>query len=317
MDGPKRGARRLAPIVAVGCAIGVTLLLSGTIAHARAEGSAAAKLHGNNFYVNCKFSHTADDDPIVFPGQPGRSHPHTFFGNKSTDAGSTLASLRAAGTTCKPRADRAGYWVPTLFQNGREVQPAKGQFYYNLRGYDQMRSFPPGLKIVAGDSHAHHPQSTHIVYWDCGGNSGARTAPSSIVPSSCGLVHMRFKAKIQRCPSCPLVPTVFEADIQTHVELHVNFPDCWDGKRLDSPDHHSHMAYSGDYRCPASHPVKVPLIRLNIRYPITDGHGVVLASGGQLTGHADFFNAWDKGTFERLVDECFHDRPCSDPRRTR
>jgi hypothetical protein len=129
------------------------------------------------------------------------------------------------------------------------------------------------------------------------------------------LVHIRFKAKIEQCPTCPLVPTVFERDIQTYVELHVNFPDCWDGKRLDSPDHHSHMAYSRDYRCPVSHPVKVPLIRLNIRYPITDGHGVVLASGGQLTGHADFFNAWDKGTLERLVDQCFHDRPCNDPRR--
>ena len=106
-------------------------------------------------------------------------------------------------------------------------------------------------------------------------------------------------------PTCPS-PTL---------TLHVNFPDCWDGKRLDSPDHHTHMAYSSDYRCPASHPVKVPLIRLNIRYPITDGHGVVLASGGQLTVHADFFNAWDKGTLERLVDQCFHDHPCNDPRR--
>jgi Domain of unknown function (DUF1996) len=315
MDGPKRGARRLVPIVGVGCTIGVTLLVGGTTAHARPEAAVTTKLHGNNFYVNCKFSHTADDDPIVFPGQPGRSHPHTFFGNVSTDAGSTLASLRAAGTTCKPRGDRAGYWVPTLYQDGHEVRPPKGQFYYNLRGYDQMRPFPPGLKIVSGDAHAHHAQSKQIVYWDCGGRAGARTPPSSTVPTSCGVIHMRFKVKFKKCRSCPLTAKVYEADIQTYVELHVNFPDCWDGKRLDSPDHHSHMAYSRDYRCPASHPVKVPLIRLNIRYPITDGHGVALASGGQLTGHADFFNAWQQGTLERLVDECFHDRPCNDPRR--
>lgn len=103
--------------------------------------------------------------------------------------------------------------------------------------------------------------------------------------------------------------------VQSYIELHVDFPDCWDGKHLDSPDHHSHMAYSRAYRCPASHPVEVLLIRANIRYPITNGHGVVLGSGGQLTGHADFFNAWKKGTLERLVDACFHDRPCNDPRR--
>jgi len=94
------------------------------------------------------------------------------------------------------------------------------------------------------------------------------------------------------------------------LRLHVRFPNCWDGRRLDSPDHHSHMAHSRGYVCPASHPVKVPLIRLLIRYPITDGHGLMLASGGQLTGHADFFNAWDQSKLERLVDECFHDRPC-------
>jgi hypothetical protein len=57
--------------------------------------------------------------------------------------------------------------------------------------------------------------------------------------------------------------------------------------------------------------VKVPLIRALIRFPITDERGVMLASGGQLTGHADFVNAWDQREFERLVDDCFHDRPCT------
>ena len=75
------------------------------------------------------------------------------------------------------------------------------------------------------------------------------------------------------------------------------------------------MAYSRDYVCPRSHPVKVPLIRLTVRYPLTRGDGVTLASGGQFSGHADFFNAWDRRALERLVDECFHDRPCNDPRR--
>jgi hypothetical protein len=98
--------------------------------------------------------------------------------------------------------------------------------------------------------------------------------------------------------------------VKTWLELHVNYPDCWDGEHLDSPDHKSHMAHSRDYVCPASHPVKVPLIRLMIRYPIVDARGVTLASGGQLTGHADFVNAWDQRVLERLVDECFHDRPC-------
>jgi Domain of unknown function (DUF1996) len=102
--------------------------------------------------------------------------------------------------------------------------------------------------------------------------------------------------------------------VKTFLELHVDFPDCWDGRHLDSPDHRSHMAYSRNYVCPASHPVKVPLIRLMIRYPVTVARDVYLASGGQLSGHADFFNAWNEHALAKLVDTCFHDRPC-DPKR--
>ena len=292
------------------------LTLALVLSTSPAGGSTGRKLHGNNFYANCRFSHTSNDDPIVYPGEPGRSHAHTFFGNRSTDAKSTPASLRAGRTTCKPRADKAGYWVPTLYQNGHEVRPAKGQFYYNLRGFDQMRAFPRGLKMIAGDAHAHHPQSTRIVYWTCGGSAGVRLGRSATAPTTCPVVHRKFRVLVKRCPTCPAVRRTFPATIKTFVELHVNFPDCWDGRRLDSPDHHSHMAHSSGYVCPTSHPVKVPLIRALIRYPITDGHGLELASGGQLTGHADFLNGWGQRTLERLVDDCFHDRPC-DPKRSK
>jgi hypothetical protein len=292
------------------------LLLLAVVAALPAGAASATKLHGNNFYANCRFSHTSNDDPIVYPGEPGRSHAHTFFGNRTTDAASTPGNLRGARTTCRPRADKAAYWVPTLYQNGREVRPAKGQFYYNLRGFDRMRALPGGLKMIAGDAHAHHAQSTRIVYWTCGGSAGVRFGGrSSTAPETCPVVRTNFTSLFRKCPTCPVVRRRFPARIKTFVELHVNFPDCWDGRRLDSPDHHSHMAHSRGYVCPATHPVKVPLIRLLIRYPITDGRGLELASGGQLTGHADFVKAWDQRVLERLVDECFHDRPC-DPNRS-
>ena len=274
-------------------------------------GSSSPKLHGNNFYANCRFSHTNDDDPIVYPGQPGKSHPHTFFGNESTDAASTPSTLRTAKTTCKPSADTAAYWVPTLYQGNREIRPAKGQFYYVLRGYDQMHPFPVGLKMVAGNAHAFRPQRTDVVYWACGGRGG-RSAPLETVPKSCADVPIpRQKGFFKACAKCPLRPLPTPAHVKTYLELHVNFPDCWDGKHLDSPDHKSHMAYSRNYVCPASHPVKVPLIRLMVRYPITGGQDVYLSSGSVLTGHADFFNAWDEKFLTRLVDVCFHDRPCN------
>src|SRR5437773_1769395 len=51
-----------------------------------------------DFVVSCPFSHRLPDDPIVYPGQPGASHLHDFFGNTSVDAASTYSQLRRSTT---------------------------------------------------------------------------------------------------------------------------------------------------------------------------------------------------------------------------
>jgi hypothetical protein len=174
-----------------------------------------------------------------------------------------------------------------------------------------MRAFPAGLRMIAGDAHARRPQSPTVAYWACGGGGGVRSAPLQTVPRSCADVPIHLqKGFFKPCAGCPAQPLTRPAHVRTYLELHVNFPDCWDGVHLDSPNHKSHMAYSRGYACPASHPVKVPLIRLMVRYSIAGGRDVHLSSGGQLTAHADFFNAWDEQFLTRLVDRCFHDRPC-------
>lgn len=99
------------------------------------------------FRVRCGFSHRNQDDPIVSPGQPGSSHDHTFFGNRSTDAFSTLASLRAGGrTTCNERADRSAYWAPTLYVAGRAVEPLALIATHTRRTVRPVDPFPAGLK---------------------------------------------------------------------------------------------------------------------------------------------------------------------------
>jgi len=276
-----------------------------------AQAAPSSKLHGNNFFSNCRFSHFAPDDPIVHPREPGKSHPHTFFGNTTTDAYSTLATLERGSTTCAIKADKAAYWVPSLYQDGREIRPEKAQAYYVLRGYGEMHPFPPGLKMVAGNAHAIRAQPMQVTYWDCGA-SAVRVRMSSTIPQ-CGVVRAAMKGFFRRCATCP-VQKLPVRKVRTFLELHVDFPDCWDGRHLDSADHHSHMAYSRNYVCPASHPVKVPLIRLNIRYPISETAGVDVASGTQFSGHADFFNGWDENALARIIDACFHDRPC-DPKK--
>ncbi|MGC4747263.1 DUF1996 domain-containing protein [Micromonospora sp. DT201] len=49
----------------------------------------------------------------------------------------------------------------------------------------------------------------------------------------------------------------------------MQFPDCWDGKHLDSPNHKDHVAYGNGNACPTSHPVRIPAITFDIQYPRT------------------------------------------------
>lgn len=256
-----------------------------------------------NFLAHCRFSHRAPDDPIVYPGQPGRSHDHSFFGNTSTDAFSTLASLRAAKkTTCTRKSDTAAYWVPTLFLGATAIKPVEAIAYYTVRIGQKVRPYPAGLKMVAGNSHAvGPPQSLRIVWWSCGAFGGAK--PSTDPPRRC-----QERAVPRRDSRGRLVPSLRDQR-RPGIELHIRFPSCWDARHLDSLDHRMHMAYEIAGRCPATHPVRLPSLTLIVRYPVTAGAGLVLASGGVHSGHADFFNAWDQSALAHIVSDCSHARP--------
>src|SRR3546814_9394577 len=82
------------------------------------------------FKVECGWSHTATDDPIVHHGHPGRSHLHDFFGNTATDARSTPESLVGGDTTCQNKLDTAAYWAPALLRDGEALRPTGSVAYY-------------------------------------------------------------------------------------------------------------------------------------------------------------------------------------------
>jgi hypothetical protein len=262
-------------VLPAACALTATLAaIVSTTAHGA---PAAPPLKGVNFISVCGFSHRAPDDPIVLPRQPGLSHDHTFVGNTSTDAFSTPARLRAAGTTCRRPADTAAYWMPTLLVGGEAVTPTVAVAYYRRLTRASVRPFPPGLQMVAGNARSTRPQSLLVTYWDCG-----------------DLVNVPRSSNIPAC-----------AD-GTSLSLHVNFPDCWDAKSLLS-DNQRHVRYSLNGRCPQAFPVSLPALSLVLRYPVTTtDKQVELASGGSYSGHADFMNAWDQRTLASLVASCLN-----------
>jgi hypothetical protein len=265
-------------VVALGVAVWMAVI-AHTGEAARPAAHDLRALQGVNFVGSCTFSHMAMDDPIVYPRQPGASHDHSFVGNTTTNAFSTLRSLRGGSSTCRRDGETAAYWMPTLLQNGQMVPPAGATIYYRRKTLAPLRAFPAGFKMIAGDRHATAPQGLQITFWNCG-------AAASVAPST-------------EVPTCP--------DTRGQgLRLHVNFPSCWDGTHVDSTDHQSHVAYALRGTCPASHPIALPAISLIYRYPITGGNGVTLSSGGRYSAHADFFNAWRQGTLVSLVNTCLN-----------
>jgi hypothetical protein len=231
------------------------------------------------FRVECDYSHSAPDDPIVYPGEPGASHLHDFFGATSVDAHSSASDLLGGETTCQQKDDTAAYWAPALFDHDTKVDPTDAVAYYRPAFNTDpttVEPFPPGLMMIAGNHLATPPQPLTVVAWHCGTSPDLSTEP----------------------PECPR---------SARLAVRVAFPSCWDGVNLDSEDHRRHMAYAEDGRCPAMHPVAVPELVFEVHYPIWgDGHDLVLASGATTSAHADFVNAWNQDKLDREVRTCLN-----------
>jgi hypothetical protein len=234
------------------------------------------------FLADCPFTHRLPDDPIVFPGLPGGSHSHDFFGNVSTNAFSDYTSLINASSNCNPVIDLSSYWVPTLYVNNVAVPPTGVTFYYLGEGVRddivaQIQPLPVGLRIVAGNAKATGPNDS-IARWSC--------------------LHHNESGAAKDFLTCP-------AD--SMLESYLDFPQCWNGRDLDSADHKSHMAYPVNGACPAGYPVAVPKLRQVLRYPVTGNPATFrLASGAGYTMHGDFFNAWPAAEMARRVRDCIN-----------
>jgi hypothetical protein len=246
----------------------------------------------HEFQMNCSVSRSnLPDDPIVFPGLPGASHSHTFMGNTTTNAMSTLPSLQAGGTSCITPGDKTGYWMPTLLNGDTPVQPVGRQVIYYKSGvidYRSVRPSPPGLRYLVGS-----PNTTQEEF---------RNAPGAVEGWECGnsAFNWDFPA------TCPA---------GTQLNIRMQAPSCWDGRHLDTPDHKSHMAYPVLGICPDSHPVAVPMIEFKMAFPVSgDMRNVRLSSGRGYSFHYDFYNVWDQPTLAALVRHCINGGLQCDPR---
>jgi hypothetical protein len=238
----------------------------------------------HEFQANCSADHELPDDPIVFPGQPGASHMHTFMGNTTTNANSTLASLNAStSTTCLAPGDKSGYWMPTVYNGNTPIIPSGVQTIYYKSGindYTAVRPFPAGLRFLVGS-----PSATATEF---------ANAPGYVAGWECGNSYHNIDIPI----SC---------DPGSNLEIRMQAPSCWNGLYLDTPDHKSHMAYPVNGVCPADHPIALPMIEFKMAFPVSgDMSQVHLSSGRGFSFHYDFFNAWDPATLNAMVTHCIN-----------
>ena len=253
---------------------------------------------GGAFRVICTPSHMSNDDPVVYPFQQGAAHHHTFFGNTSVNYKSDLMTFATTGnSTCKGGImNRSAYWMPSMIDTASKtaVKPDVAIFYYkNGRTPPGLINAPPkGLRMIAG-------------------NSKATSADTSKANFTC-LSRVPFYGWKQSIPTCNVGETM---------QMHVAFPQCWDGKNLDSPDHQSHMAYTvrtltTANKCPTSHPIALPEVTVNFNYKVTATHNPAswrLASDnyaaslpGGFSGHADWVNGWDENFMAGIVKNCIN-----------
>jgi hypothetical protein len=248
---------------------------------------------GANTYTGSR-----NDDPIVFPNQPGASHLHDFFCNAQTTASSTYLQMVGATTVC-PSGDAAGYWAPALYKNGVKVNPAgagvREQIYYranNITAAVRITPFPAGFMMVVGDSHATSLSDANAVNADSG--LGSRIG----VEQYWGCSNNSESGK-------PMEPINCTTGI---ISLHLGFPNCWNGVKVNGDQIRAGtMRYPSSGACPAAFPIALPRLIERFEYPVgTDSSGITLASGPTYTVHADFWNTWKQSSLEYLVDNCLN-----------
>ncbi len=256
---------------------------------------------GGEFRTNCRFSHQAFNDPIVFPGQARAGHLHNFYGNTAINGMSTANSIATTGnSTCEGgTANRTAYWSPAVIdtRNGAPVHPGTdaevsanaAQLYYKA-GYrgvsgSDIVNFPAGLRMIAGTASSTTAQDITKVWYSCGPLGTPRTSFPNCAPGELFVIA-------------------------------VEFPQCWDGRNLDSPDHKSHMAYGRGWPnlgCPSTHPVALTQVTAHFWYRVPAGgmstwrlSSDMYSGPAGYSGHADWFMGWDRNVYQKVVDNCMN-----------
>lgn len=261
------------------------------------------------FRFLCGAGQLSYDDPLVYPGQPHKSHLHQFYGNLGANAYSTYQSLRTSGySTCSSPtanpANRSAYWMPAMLDGkGNVVQPDTVDLYYK-RTPKTATDCTSGIRVKAC---VPLPNGIRFIFGYDMVNGQPGASAFSFYCEALGGNYPTLKQALTGCP------------VGSHLFVRADSPSCWDGAHLDSADHRSHLSYMADthmgyFACPADHPIGIPALTLSVAYRIAAGDDPSLwhFSSDEMhpelpagtTMHADYWEAWDPTVKAMWTDNC-------------
>ena len=247
----------------------------------------------------------ARTDPIITTTCPS-DHVHTFYGPLEFHANTTYNDLinviQTPSLSTSPFVENQSlYWHPSIYQvaengNGTEtytrLSDLESSPYYRWDKSVQplVEAFPEGFRMIAGTTDANSNN---------GGETGANMLTECCDYDANGMEDCQSWDRLHfPSRSCAFVGIAF------------GMPTCWNGELGDTGNHRSHMTFTSDGTvagpCPTGYDRRLPQIQLFVRILNYRGdlYRYQLSDGQSGDWHVDFFNGWQPGKLQEIIDGC-------------
>jgi Domain of unknown function (DUF1996) len=203
---------------------------------------------------------------------------------------------------------------------GHPLTSMPNRYYFNDNGApdEKITAFPKGFIMISGDARQRNftlptpvPEKS---FWKAEDMTQLALAQKSL-----GFNCLQYQTGAEEAltrfslPEKSFIDTCYSG-----LRLEIQFPSCWNGKDIDSPNHKDHVKFPNLLKtgeCPEGFNVRLPVLFYETIYAVADFvkyDGNYVLSNGDPTGygyHGDFINGWDVDFLQEALDVCKGESP--------